>query len=168
MKHLLDPSQILEILSESPAKIVEATADLSDTDLANHPVENEWSPLEILAHLRACADVWGDVHIVGMLEEDEPTMRAVNPMRWIRGTDYYVTPFSASLAAFRDQRSVLLVRIGSISAFAWERGATFTGGGPPRRYTVHSEADAIARHERAHIKQIAKRCALIREGTKPM
>jgi hypothetical protein len=39
--------------------------------------------------------------------------------------------------------------------WAWERGGTFTGAGKPIERTVRSEADAIARHRRLHVKQIA-------------
>src|SRR3954452_20082934 len=103
MKRLLDPFSILEMLVESPSRIETSTAGLSNAELASRPEENEWSPLEILAHLRACADVWGDTRTVRMLEEEEPTIQAVNPMKWIRETDYDATPFGDSFAAFREQ-----------------------------------------------------------------
>lgn len=164
MRRLLEPGEILPILTSNPSGIDAAIAELSDVQLVTRPEVNEWSPLEILAHLRACADVWGDQRIVRMLSEDEPTIQAVHPMRWIQQTNYYETPFSTSFAAFDEQRRRLLTLIETISPEDWERGATFTGGGAPRRYTVRSEADAIARHERAHIKQLAKRCSLIRQG----
>jgi hypothetical protein len=135
--------------------------------VASRPEPEEWSPLEILAHLRACAAVWGDQRIGRMLDEDEPTIWSVNPRRWIRSTDYPEIPFCDSFEAFRVQRSNLLTRLESISPADWERGATFTGAGFPRRYTVRSEADAIARHEQAHIRQIEKRCALLRQGSGP-
>jgi hypothetical protein len=102
-----------------------------------------------------------------MLSEDEPTIRAVNPRRWIRDTDYGKIPFSESLEAFTRQRHKLLELLESISHVDWERGATMTGGGASRRYTVQSEADALARHERAHIKQIETRCKLLREMDSP-
>jgi hypothetical protein len=38
------------------------------------PSEGAWSPNEILAHLRACADVW-DGGIQAMIERDHPTLR---------------------------------------------------------------------------------------------
>ena len=162
MKRLLDPRDILQVMSDSPFRIEAASESLTDTQLVLRPEAEEWSPLEILAHLRACADVWGDQRIGRMLSEDEPTMRAVNPKRWIRDTDYDVVSFRESLEAFSVQRRELLKRLQSISPGDWQRGATLTGGGASRRYSVHTEADAIARHERAHIKQIEKRCALLR------
>lgn len=164
MTRLLERQEILNVLSDSSSRIEAAAAGLSDAQLASRPESEEWSPVEILGHLRACADVWGDQRIGGMLSEDEPTMRAVNPKRWMRDMDYDAVPFRTSFEAFSIQRRELLKRLQSISPSDWQRGATLTGGGAPRRYSVHSEADAIARHERAHIKQIEKRCALLREG----
>lgn len=166
-KSLLRTPEIIAILSHSPSRIDASIGDLSDQELASRPEEGEWSPLELLGHLRACADVWGDIRIDRMLSEAEPTMRALNPMTWIRETDYYRITFRTSLAAFCVQREALLDRLRSTTPADWERGGIFTGGGAPRRYTVHTEADALARHERAHLKQIEKRCTLIRAATGP-
>lgn len=162
---LMSAEQIVELLSLSPNRIATAIEGVSDDLLASHPEPEEWSPLQVLIHLRACADVWGDVRIVRMLNESEPTIRAINPMTWLPQTDYRSLPFRASLDAFTTQRLSLLERLTAIEPEAWERGATFTGGGKPRRYTVWTEADALARHERAHIKhikQIDRRCQLLR------
>jgi hypothetical protein len=38
---------------------------------------------------------------------------------------------------------------------AWSRDATFTGAGKPVERTVLSQAQRIAVHERAHLKQVA-------------
>ena len=61
----------------------------------------------MLAHLRACADVWGDC-IVAMITQDTPTLRAVDPRTWIRQTDYLAQDFEPSLHAFATQRTALL------------------------------------------------------------
>jgi hypothetical protein len=125
---LLGPREIQGIIAESPGRIGRAASGVADIRLALRPEAGEWSPLEILAHLRACADAWGDVRIVRMLSEDEPRMRAINPKRWIRDTDYDEIAFSESLEAFTRQRRKLLELFEWISRVDWERGATMTGG----------------------------------------
>ena len=57
----------------------------------------------VLAHLRACADIWGHC-ILALLEEDTPTWRAVNPRTWIKQAGYYELDFQPSLDAFATQR----------------------------------------------------------------
>ena len=67
-----------------------------------------------------------------------------------------LTAFRPSLRAFSRQRTELLAVLEALSPKDWERGGTFTGAGRPIERTVLSEADAIARHERSHVKQIAR------------
>ena len=153
---LLDAGEILRILEDGPGKIDAATTRASDEMLAERPSPNEWSPNEILAHLRACQDVWGDVRVVRMLEDDHPVLRAVNPRTWLEQTDYRGLPFGRSLGAFTEQRRRFVSLVSSLTPDQWSRDGTFTGGGKSRTYTVHTEMDALARHERSHIRQLER------------
>ncbi|MBN1452950.1 MAG: DinB family protein [Anaerolineales bacterium] len=56
--------QILAILGETPSRLVILSAGLSSAQLHTAPEPGEWSASEILAHLRACSDVWGDKYIL--------------------------------------------------------------------------------------------------------
>ena len=151
---MLPIEQILTLLTESPRRIATLTAGLAPPRLRTAP-NDEWSANDVLAHLRACADVWGG-SIVTMVREDHPTIRAINPRTWIRDTDYPDRAFRPSLRAYARQRAELLAVLESLSPEGWGRGGTFTGAGRPIERTVLSEADAIARHERSHVKQIAR------------
>lgn len=155
---LLPIDEILRLLGAGPTRIEMATMQYTDEELARQPSQDAWSANDILAHLRTCQDVWGDVRVIRMLKEDHPTMRAVNPRSWQEQTNYGLLPFSASLAEFAAQRVRFLEIVRSASLDDWARGGTFTGGGSPRQYTVHTEMDALARHERSHIKQIERLC----------
>jgi len=152
---MLPVEQILSLLVEAPRHIKVVTARLDPARLRIAPREGEWSANQILAHLRACADVWGG-SIVTMVREDHPTIRAINPRTWIRDTYYLDRTFRPSLRAYTQQRTELLAHLESLSPRDWSRGGTFTGAGKPLERTVLSEADAIARHERLHVKQIAR------------
>src|SRR6266568_9489674 len=70
--------RVLTLLAETPTRIAALTADLSPEEVQMRPTPEEWSANEVLAHLRACADVWGTC-IRTILEEDRPTWRAVSP-----------------------------------------------------------------------------------------
>lgn len=147
--------QILAALADGPARIAEATKGLTESQLRAPPTAGEWSVLEILAHLRACADVWGDC-IATILQQDVPTIRAVNPRTWIERTDYFQQKFQPSLKAFTAQRMALLEELRGLSPEGWWRHATITGAGKPLQRTVHSYAEWMAEHERSHVKQIKR------------
>jgi hypothetical protein len=76
--------QLLAQLAETPARLAALTAGLAPEQLRAAPGPGEWSANDVLAHLRSCADVWGD-YIRLILAQDMPTIRAVNPRTWIKG-----------------------------------------------------------------------------------
>jgi hypothetical protein len=115
----------------------------------------------VLAHLRACADMWGK-YIALILSEDRPTFKAVNPTSWIKQTDYLEQAFYPSLQAFIAQRAELLAVLQPLPPAAWSRTATVTGAGKPRERTVRTYAQWLANHEQSHIKQIERIIATLR------
>lgn len=143
------------MLRDGPAYLSKIAKDAAPRRLGSRPSPDEWSATEVLAHLRACADVWGDC-IATILAEDEPTIRAINPRRWIRDTDYPTQDFRDSLRAFTRQRDELLTVLEPLSQEDWSRSATITGAGKPLRRTVFDYAEWLGRHERPHIKQIRR------------
>jgi DinB family protein len=149
----LSIEDVLALLANTPTQIRAVTAGLSTTQLQTRPSPDDWSANEVLAHLRACADVRGDV-IPRILAEDRPTIRAVNPLTWIKHTDYFDLDFPRSFRAFARQRANLLGVLESLPANAWSRSARVTGAGKPLERTVLQYADWVAVHERPHVKQI--------------
>lgn len=147
--------QALAILAQTPQRIAALTADLTPAQLRSPPAPSEWSANDVLAHLRSCADVWGDC-IRTLLAEDHSTLRAVNPTAWIKRTDYPDLEFRLSQRAFDTQRAELLALLVSLPPAAWSRAATVTGAGSPLERTVLNYAERMARHERAHWRQLAK------------
>jgi DinB family protein len=145
--------QILTLLAAGPARIAEWTAELNEAQLHAAPAPGEWSANEVLAHLRSCADVWGNC-IETILHQDRPTIRAVNPRTWIRDTDYLEKDFQPSLQAFTEQRANFLAVLKPLKPKSWSRSATVTGAGKTLERTVRFYAEWMATHERPHLKQI--------------
>lgn len=154
-RQLMTFDQILSILRETPGRIGALTEGKTEEQLGTAPEPGEWSVNEILAHLRACADMWGK-GIESIVAEDHPTIRAVNPTTWIEMTDYREVAFQSSWRAFTAQRRALVDLLWKLSKGDWSRSATVVGGGAPLERTVHSYADRLARHERTHWRQVAK------------
>ena len=151
----LTTEQVLAMLAATPPRIAALTAGFLAEQLHSAPAPNEWSANEVLAHLRACADMWGNC-IAVIIAEDMPTLRAVNPTTWINKTDYREQAFQPSLHAFTTQRADLLAVLEPLAPEDWSREATVTGAGKPLVRTVHTYAQWLARHERPHVKQIER------------
>ncbi len=153
---LLTIDQILTILAQTPPRIAALTAGLAPAQLHTAPNPDEWSANDVLAHLRACNDVWGG-NIATILAQDKPTLRGINPRAWIKKTDYLEQEFQPALLAFTTQRADLLAVLEKLSPESWSRTATVIDMiGKPFERTVLTYADGLARHERSHVKQIAR------------
>ena len=115
-------AQILTLLAENPRRITEATEGWAPAQLHTAPTSDGWSANDVLAHVRACADVWGEC-IVTMIAEDRPTLRAINPRSWIKQTDYRELGFQPSFGSFTAQRAELLAVLAALTrrpaAISW-------------------------------------------------
>jgi DinB family protein len=158
----LTVEQVLTLLADMPARIAGITAGLTAAQARTRPEEGEWSVAEVLAHLRACSDVWGDRCIGTILAQDGPTVPGINPRAWIERTDYPTLPFRPSLRVYTAQRADLMTVLELLPPEGWSRTATVTGGGPPRQRTVLFYAQWLAGHERAHVRQFVKTVNAVR------
>ncbi len=151
----LSSEQVLPLLAATSPRLAALTAGLAPAQLHTRPHPDQWSATEVLAHLRACADMWGNA-IAAMIAQDRPTLRAVNPKTWIKQTDYREQEFQPSLHAFAAQRTDLLAVLAPLAPADWARAATVTGAGKVLERTVLSYAARLARHERPHVKQVER------------
>jgi hypothetical protein len=149
----LTTEQVLTLLAKTPQRIAALTASLTLTQLHTKPSLDEWSANDVLAHLRACADVWGNC-MMGIIAEDKPTLRAVNPLTWIKKTDFLELEFRPSLHSFTTQRADLMAVLEPLPLEGWARSATVTGAGKVLERTVLFYGQWLAGHERQHVKQV--------------
>ena len=152
---LLSVEQVMPLLRETMLRIGELTASLAPVELEASPGPGEWSVNDVLAHLRACADVWG-AGIATILAEDTPTIQAVNPRTWMKSTNYPELKFRPSFKAFARQRTDLLAILEALPRRSWSRKAIITGAGSVLEWTVLIYATRLAVHERSHLKQIRR------------
>jgi len=141
--------QALTRLEQTPLRLAASASGLSEEALKTAPDEKSWSGTEILAHLRACADVWTH-SIYAMLAEDTPTLPDINERRWAKVVGYPALPFSRLLEAFSLQRETLLLVLTSLPPESWERPALILG----RRHTVFTQTRRMAKHEAEHCDQV--------------
>lgn len=149
----VETKSIFNLLATTPSRIASLTQNVASGNLYFRPNPNTWSANDVLAHLRACADVWGK-SISEMIIKDVPQLRYISPRSWIRKTDYLKQDFQESLKAFTSQRSELLLILNGLEIKDWWRSATFIGTTKGRQQTVFSYACRMAEHEDKHCVQI--------------
>ena len=162
-KSSLTVEEVLPLLAAAPRRMAELTEGLLPEQLRAAPAEGQWSANDVLTHLRACADVWGGC-IARILDEDQPTMRGLDPRHWTKIPEYLALEFRPSLRAFDVQRVALLTALEALPLEGWARFATVYAWGVPYQRTVLSFAQRLARHERSHLKQIARIADALRKG----
>lgn len=145
---------VLQLLAETPRRIEAAIAEYTTAQLVYKADAKDWSVTEILAHLRACVDVWGET-IDRMLAEDKPTLRYISPRTYLRKTDYAELPYTELWAAFVAKRAALLEQLQPLTLAQWARSATIKN----REHTVFSQARRMALHEEGHCAQIERSIA---------
>jgi hypothetical protein len=149
-----DISRIVAHLTHAPLRVETATRSLQTTQLYLRSDVEPWSVSDILAHLRACSDVWGN-SIIAMLTRDNPTLRYVSPRSWMNKPLYREQAFDVALVSFTQERQKLVKALAELDEAGWLRRATFTGVSARQRdQTVLSYADRIVTHEQPHLDQI--------------
>jgi hypothetical protein len=144
-----EKEKYLTILSDTARRLEQAVKGQDDASLQFKANKTSWSVNEILAHLRACADLWTH-SIYAMLAENEPTFSDINERKWAKVTKYAELPFRESFQAFSLQRENLLRVLKALPIEAWERSAIIF----ERKHTIFTQTRRLAKHEIDHIEQI--------------
>ncbi len=139
----------LETLEAIPRALARITKGVAESLLHSGSGKNSWSVNDILAHLRACADVWTH-SIYAMLAEREPTLPDINERKWAKVTGYAEVSFAESFQAYLLQRENLLRVLNGLPFEAWEKSALIFG----RKHTIFSQVRRMAKHETEHVEQI--------------
>lgn len=148
----------LILLEETPHRISSATQSEDKAHLQYRPDRKSWSVNDILAHLRACADLWTH-SIYAMLAENEPAFSDINERKWAKVARYAELPFAESFQAFTFQRQNLLRVLKELPFESWERSAIIF----ERRHTVFTQTRRMGKHESEHVRQIEELLKQIRD-----
>jgi hypothetical protein len=141
----------LQTLIETPGRIASYTAGLDEARLKAPPAPDEWSLVGILAHLRACTEVWS-FSIYAMLTVDNPQMADIHPRDWMKRLNYAKLSFATNFDAFKVERDNLVRILQGLTFEEWERAGIFTG--KVNTHTVFSQVRRMALHETDHMDQL--------------
>jgi hypothetical protein len=147
-------NRAIELLTQAPLRLEKATRGVQTTQLHLRSDAEPWSVSDILAHLRACSDLWGN-SIIAMITRDNPTLRYVSPRSWMKKPKYQVQDFDVALESFTQDRQKLVKMLAELDEAGWARRGIFTGNSPRQRdQTVLSYSERIVNHEQPHLEQI--------------
>ena len=168
MDRTAEPVTLVRSLAETTTRVEAVARHLSPAQLRVSPVPEGWSPNEILWHIRAVADVYGE-HIIRIMNEDTPSWRHVSPRARMKKARYDQLPFADSFAAFAQQRTDLVALLESIAPEAWQRIALVRvpfGREGEWRLTLHERVWGMADHEEGHCAQMEKGAAVLSQPGK--
>ena len=149
-----DVSRILELLKQGPLRIGKAIRSVQLERLCARTDQEPWSIGDILVHLRACSDVWGET-IMAMLAEDNPIQRYKSPRAFMNKPKYHDQEFATALESYTQERQKLVKVLTNLDDAGWARPGTYTGTTPRHRnQTVWSLTNRIVNHEQPHLEQI--------------
>ena len=111
-------SRVLALLTHAPLRLEKATRGLQTTQLSVRSDAEPWSVSDILAHLRACSDVWG-TSIITMITRDNPTLRYVSPRSWMNKPMYREQAFDVALVSFTEERQKLVKALTELDEVGW-------------------------------------------------
>src|SRR5260370_36836855 len=102
--------EVIERLRDVPARIAKASGTRPASGLSAAPAKGEWSPAEILAHLRASDDILA-YRAYMILARDNPPLPAFDERNWAEVAGYAHMDALDSLQTFSRRREELVTML---------------------------------------------------------
>jgi hypothetical protein len=141
---------LVERLAATPGRIAAASSGRSPAELAASPADDAWSPVAVLAHLRASDDILSP-RLIAMLVREDPALPAFDDRRWAVVMGYADADFQELLAAFAFRRAELVRALRRLTPADWQRGGLHEAHGP---ITLADTLRHLVEHEAEHCLQI--------------
>lgn len=145
------PAALIAFLRATPAAMDTLTQRIGDQRWNTRPAPAEWSPVEIICHLR---DVETEVNIPRLqlsLSEENPFITGQNTDPWADERGYIRQSLSDALQAFQIQRSRLLTILEPLKEQDWQRPIRHAIFG---RTTLLEMVRIVLDHDRIHTRQV--------------
>lgn len=141
---------LLRRLAAAPSRYVAALSRLEDADSISDMHDGEWSPVQVLAHVRAANDIL-EPRIFHVLVRENTPLLAYDDGVWAQVARYDTLPITESLATMKHKRKELVHMLKGISPEDWQRTGTHEVRGS---MSVFDIASYVADHDEEHIAQI--------------
>jgi FMN phosphatase YigB (HAD superfamily) len=145
------PTAILAILLSTPACLGTLLKSLNALDLAQRPKVGEWSPAEIICHLRDVDEEVNLPRLRKIIREDNPFIAGQETDLWAEQRHYQQQDGKVALDAFIAHRMELHTLLQGLDQKDWQRPARHAIFGPTQLMEI---ASIIAGHDRLHVRQM--------------
>jgi hypothetical protein len=140
---------VLAQLEDSLHRITWAMMDVDEEDL-NASEGDEWSPIEILAHVKACDDIMTG-RIAMLLVHPGAVLQDFNERAWATIAGYTDAPVDQTLMALQRHRNEMVWQLRRLPDEAWARTAQHETRGTLSLYDL---VKSFADHETEHVQQL--------------
>lgn len=148
----------IESLDACRTRVAAVQAQLTAEQLATSSLDKGRTPVEILAHLRACADLWSYSIYAILSAKEEPILAQLNAHKWSAALDYANLTFDASFNTFKATRAELLHVLHNLPTDTWSKTAMIG----ERQHSIYSQARRMALHEISHCKELESIAEMLR------
>jgi FMN phosphatase YigB (HAD superfamily) len=151
------PSALMAILRSTLGVLCTLCADLEPERWSARPQPDEWSPAEILCHLR---DVDAEINLprlTRIMSENNPFIPGVDSDRWAIERNYFHQDGSAALGRFSRTRQEIVNQLIRQAPKDWERTARHAIFGPTQ---LRELVGIMAGHDQVHVRQMVKTLAM--------
>lgn len=146
-------SQIEPRMLGNIAAIMGLISDVPDHFWNQRPDPNEWTPLEILVHLRDTEQTVQRPRLLRMMREDDPFLSAANPPPNPGEMDIAGLDEMQVVMEFVAEREETIAFLRDLSPIGWQRSARHSVLGPT---TLLEMAAFTTRHDHLHITQLCQ------------
>ncbi|MGA7731467.1 MAG: DinB family protein [Chloroflexia bacterium] len=151
MAETTNTNELIDRLAASPARFVALLSSLEDADSVAVASEGQWSPAEVMSHVRAANDIL-EPRLYQVLVRDSTPLIGFDERRWLEVAGYASLPITDLLHTMILKRKELVHALRGLSPEDWQRTGTHEVRGP---ISVLDIATQIADHEDEHLAQIA-------------
>ena len=146
------PNALLAVLRSTPAALA-TLCHQQNQDLAQRPTPDEWSPGEVLCHLR---DVDSEVNLPRLqkvINEQNPFLPGQDTDPWAEVRQYWRQDGPQALVDFTKSRLEVLRMLENVPPEGWDRHARHAIFGPT---DLRELVNIIAGHDILHVQQVYK------------
>lgn len=142
--------RVVGVLEATPGQLEALLGGVSDTAAEARPGAEEWSAVEIVAHLRGSDDLLVS-RLFHALIVDDVAFGEVSERRWAEVAGYQRLPLADLLRGFAARCAELVHALRGLDDADWQRAGQHATRG---RQTVLSIATHLAEHELEHLEQL--------------
>lgn len=145
-----DIGGLLDRLADTPGRIAATVAGRPAVQLAERMAAEEWSPLAVLAHMRASDEILAP-RLIAMVVREEPPLPAFDERRWGDVMGYVDADFHELLTGFAFKRAELVRALRRLEHRDWRRTGMHESRG---QITLLHTLRHLVEHEAEHCLQL--------------